>query len=110
MIEQSERGITLNKSLAWTILVALIGGGIWIGTVVTEARTGVQTANKSVEALGARQIEDRKAIAINRRDISELRSSNARIDQRLLNIETGVRRTEDSIAEILQYLRGGNQR
>ncbi len=102
MIEQSERGITLNKTLAWTILVALIGGGIWIGKTVSEAQTGV-------ENLGQRQVEDRADIANNRDAIANLRSSNARIDQRLLNIESGVERTEQSISEILRYLREGGK-
>jgi len=102
MIEQSERGVTLNKTLAWSILVALVSGGIWLGTVVTEAKNGLET-------LSERDAENRQDIATNRRDIAKLRSSNARIDQRLLNIETGVQRAEDSIAEILRYLREGDQ-
>lgn len=35
MIENSDRGITLNKQLAWTIGVAIVGGGFWIGSTVT---------------------------------------------------------------------------
>ena len=30
-IENSDRGITLNKSLAWTMAVGLITGSIWLG-------------------------------------------------------------------------------
>lgn len=30
-IQSDERGITLNKSLAWTIVVAMILGGMWVG-------------------------------------------------------------------------------
>lgn len=102
MIENSERGITLNKSLAWSILVAVVAGGIWIGTVVTDAKKGI-------ENLGQRQVEDRADISANRDAISRLWSSNARIDQRLLNIESGVERTEKSISEILKYLRDGDK-
>lgn len=98
MIEQSERGITLNKSLAWSIFVAVIGGGFWIGVIVTDTQNGLKT-------LGNRQSEDRSEIAVNRNAISRLRSSNARVDQRLLNIESGIERTEKSLDQVLQYLR-----
>ena len=31
-IENSDRGITLNKSLAWTMAVGLITGSLWLGS------------------------------------------------------------------------------
>lgn len=101
MIENSERGITLNKTLAWTILVSVLGGGLWIGTQVTDAKNGV-------ENLGERQTEDRRAIDANTRSISDLRSSNARIDQRLLNIESSSERTENKLDQLIQYIRENN--
>jgi hypothetical protein len=101
MIENSERGITLNKNLAWGILVTIAGGGFWVGVEVTQLSSGVAV-------LGDRQVEDRADIAENARAITSLRSSNARIDQRLANIETSASRTEESVVEILRYLRGPN--
>ncbi|MHA7852186.1 hypothetical protein [Roseovarius sp.] len=103
MIESSERGITLNKNLAWGILVTIAGGGFWVGVQVTELASGVAT-------LGDRQVEDRADIAENARAIQALRSSNARIDQRLANIETSASRTAESVTEILRYLRGASGR
>lgn len=97
MIENSERGVTLNKSLAWSVLVGVLGGGIWIGVQVTDAKTGIET-------LAGRQIEDRAAIRRNTEAVSSLQSSNARIDQRLLNIEQGQSRTEDKVDEMLDVL------
>lgn len=99
MIENSERGITLNKNLAWTILVAVLGGGIWVGVQVTSASEGITT-------LTTRQGEDREAIRLNSAAINDLRSSNARIDEKLIGIEGTARRTEASVAEVLRYLRG----
>jgi len=101
MIENSDRGLTLDKRLAWGILVTIAGGGFWVGVQVTELASGVET-------LGDRQTEDRESIADNTRAINALRSSNARIDQRLANIETSASRTEASVVEILRYLRGTN--
>lgn len=101
MIENSERGITLDKRLAWAVLVTIAGGGFWVGVQVTHLSSGVAT-------LGDRQSEDRADIAANARAISEMRSTNARFDQRLANIETSTARTESSVTEILRYLRGPN--
>lgn len=99
MIENSERGITLNKSLAWTILTALVVGGMWVGQQVGETASSVRT-------LAERGIEDRIAIQSNASAINALRSSNARIDEKLVSIERSSARTEASIDEILRYLRG----
>ena len=99
MIENSERGITLTKSLAWTILVAALTGGIWIGIQITAAQEGIAT-------LSDRQSENRGAIKSNTEEINNLRSSTARIDQRLTGIEDISARTEASVSEILRYLRG----
>lgn len=100
MIEQNDRGITINKTLGWAMLVGLLTGGIWIGTQVTTAKEGV-------ESLKTREEENRMGIATNREAISALRSSNARVDQRLTGIEQTAQRTEATVAEILRYLRNG---
>lgn len=100
MIENSDRGITLNKSLAWTVLVGVLSGGVWVGIQVNSARQGV-------DALTTRQQEDRLDIRKNTSDITAIRSNNARLDQRLTGIEQSARRTEETVAEILRYLRDG---
>lgn len=100
MIENSDRGVTLNKSLAWTILTAVLAGGIWVGIEVNAARQGV-------EMLAQRQAEDRADIRANAAEISALRSTNARVDQRLTAIEQSARRTEETMQEILRFLREG---
>lgn len=98
MVENSDRGITLNKSLAWAILTALVAGGFWVGVQVTRMETGLSV-------LSTRQFEDRAAIQANTAQIVSLRESNQRVDQRLLNIEQTTRRTEDSLRELLRYFR-----
>lgn len=102
MIENSERGITINKSLAWTVVTAVLAGGIWIGIEINAARQGI-------EALTVRQSEDRADIRENTKEIVTLRSSGARVDQRLMAIEQSARRTEDTLTEILRYLRDGGE-
>lgn len=98
-IENSDRGITINKSLAWTMASALVAGGIWVGVQITEAQYGINT-------LQERQVEDRRDIRTNARRIGDLTSSNARIEQRLDTIETYTKGTQSDVQEVLRYLRG----
>ncbi len=103
MIENSDRGITINKSLAWTMVVGVLTGGVWLGVNLTETKEGIGT-------LQVRQAEDRQAIRQNRSAINSLRNSNARIDQRLLNIEQSLERQEGAMDQILRYIeRDGQQ-
>ena len=99
MIENSDRGITLNKSLAWAILTGVMAGGIWVGIQVNSARDGIDN-------LTERQAEDRRDIRSNTEAIVSLRTGNARIEQRLTNIERMAQRTESSVSEVLRRLTG----
>lgn len=98
MIESNERGFTINKTLSWAMVVTIAGAVYWFGSEMTATRQGV-------EGLETRQGEDRRDIRANADSIRELQRSNARIDERLLNIEQSATRTEESVAEILRYLR-----
>jgi len=98
MIEHSDQGITLKTSLAWTILVTFLTGGIWIGVQVTTAKNGIKT-------LESRQSEDRGLIASNREAIAALRAAEARVDQRLINIERSTAQTERLIQELVSLVR-----
>jgi enoyl-[acyl-carrier-protein] reductase (NADH) len=101
-IENSERGITLNKSLAWTIVSALVGAGIWVGMQVSSTRTELTLLTKRAE-------EDRAKIDSAQAAIASLQTFSARVDQRLIGIETTVHRTEQQTIEILRELRGMRQ-
>ena len=102
MIENSDRGITINKSLAWTMLVGILTGGVWLGINLTETKEGIGT-------LQVRQAEDRQSIRQNRSAINGLRNSNARIDERLRGIEQSLERQEGAMGQILRYIESGQQ-
>ena len=56
MIESSDRGITLNKNLAWTIGCGLIGSGLYVGLTIATLSTQVaQSRDAWAEAMLARQ-------------------------------------------------------
>ena len=96
MIESSDRGITLNKNLAWTIGGGLIGSGLYIGLTIatlstqvaqsrdawheaTLARQQLETRVRAVEIAQASQTSDRRAIHVgvteNKAPISKIRGA-----------------------------------
>lgn len=79
MIENSDRGITLNKSLAWTMAVGFVAGGIYLGTNLASLTAATQN-------LSAALIETRAAVA-------EERQSVARIETRVRTLENNASRT-----------------
>jgi len=116
MIENSDRGITLNKSLAWTIGASLVAGGLWIGVQVATLGGDIQTMNTQhtettarlqdrYDNLAIRQTEDRADIRAQSLQINTMQTQNARIEQRLTNIDDSSRRTSDSISELRREIR-----
>jgi len=54
-IENSDRGITLNKGLAWTMACGMVGAGLWVGMQLASVTTKMdQISDVSVEAASAR--------------------------------------------------------
>jgi Tfp pilus assembly protein PilN len=100
-IDSDERGFTINKTLAWTMTVALVLSSIYIGTIITES-------NERIAVLQIRQIEDRALITTNQSEINTLRRSSERVDQRIVGIEQSQQRQEAATNEILRYLRNSN--
>jgi hypothetical protein len=49
-IENSDRGITLNKSLAWTILVALVSLVWWGGATITNLQGTTMDIRRLIDA------------------------------------------------------------
>jgi hypothetical protein len=78
MIENSDRGITLNKSLAWTISVTFLAGAFWVGVQVTNATNGIETLGVS--------LKDMRSDATMRQEVERQRS--IEVDARLRALET----------------------
>jgi len=108
MIENSDRGITLNKSLAWTIGSALLVGGIWIGVELTTLAGKIDKLTELYNGVVTRQTEDREGIRQNARDIVTMQTQNARIEQRLTGIEATTNRTDANVENIYRWLQGNN--
>ena len=78
-IQSDERGITLNKTLAWTMLVTLLGGAFWLGSMLNDVAGKIETVAE------VQQQAQREAAEVRAR-VSALERSEARGDARLENI------------------------
>lgn len=87
MIENSDRGITLNKGLAWTILMALVSSVWWGGATITRLQSDVQGLTSA---------------------ISERRTENGGLESRVRALENGSSRTDaqlDALGQALSEIR-----
>lgn len=96
MIENSERGITINKSLAWALLTGLLGGGMYVGTLITDISRSIEFLNEKISHQNGAAIERESRLRALERDVtqSDERVANilsllSRIDGRLERIERG---------------------
>mgnify|MGYP007087656129 CR=1 FL=1 len=48
MIENSDRGVTLNKGLAWTIGTGLIGAGLYVGLTIANLTSALDNQNDQI--------------------------------------------------------------
>lgn len=95
LIENSDRGITLNKSLAWTILCGLLGTGVFYGVNMASTSTKLdEIARSSTAATAERQaIESR---------VRSLEQSKARDDERFTSILTFMGKIDSRLERIEQ--------
>ena len=91
-IENSDRGITLSKSLAWSMLAFVAGGGFWVGVTLSNLTSQSQNTAEAVVGLQTTLANERAARASLASRIESLERGAARDDQRLQNIEAGVSR------------------
>jgi len=62
-IENSDRGLTINKSLGWTIGCGLLLGGMWVGTNVTQLSSATEGLTAALVRTEAAASNDRTANA-----------------------------------------------
>ncbi len=102
MIENSDRGVTLNKSLAWTIGCGLIGAGLYVGTTIATLSTQMNDVSTRSElaAKERAQIESR----VRGLENSQAQSG-ARFDamfESLQEVKNEARETNRLLRQVLQ--------
>ena len=102
MIENSDRGITLAKPLAWSMLVAIIGA-VWFGAStiagLTSATQGVTSALAVMQASNG-QIEGRVRALENNASRQDARFDG--LKQSLDEVKSQQRETNELLRKILQ--------
>lgn len=103
-IQQDERGITVNKSLAWTMVVGLISAGLFLGNLTAstqaavESLAEVQTQRHTETLTFRRDTETRIRILESARSATDSENTGMRRD--IQEIKTLLRAIEQSIARV----------
>ncbi len=102
LIENSERGITLSKSLAWTMLVGLATLVWWGASTITRMEDTIETLTAIMAETRGQIVETRSGAA----------AATAQLEGRVRSLETGASRLDArydalaaSMAEVKEALR-----
>ena len=90
MIENSDRGITLNKSLAWTVACGLVGVGLWVGMEVATLRGETAGLSQTINGL--------------RVDLTTSEARQTALTVRVRANETSLARQDERLSLILSTL------
>ncbi|MCG7622292.1 hypothetical protein [Epibacterium sp. Ofav1-8] len=90
MIENSDRGITMNKSLAWTVACGLVGAGLWVGIQVATLRGETAGLSRTINALRA--------------DLTASEARQVTLTARVRTNETALARQDERLSLILSTL------
>ncbi|MGC4008860.1 MAG: hypothetical protein QM805_07715 [Pseudomonas sp.] len=99
MIENSDRGFTINKSLGWTILVSLIGLVWWGGTTLTSLQAATMALTAALQDTRAVIAQDRTVSTQMEVRIRALETQAGRTDEKLSNILSSVTRIERQLED-----------
>lgn len=97
-IENSDRGLTINRSLAWTIVTSLVVAVFWGGSTVQGTRSSIESLTQAVIALD----KDRKD------GQAEAKGERAQIEGRVRSLENGATRQSaqyDSLSRSIDELK-----
>lgn len=86
-IQSDDRGVTLNKSLAWTMAAGLIGAGLYVGLNIAGLQTSVDGFHRELETAS------QERMAFDRR-LRAVETTAARDDQRMLELMRILTRIE----------------
>ena len=82
-IESTDRGVTLNKSLAWSVATGLIGAGVYCGLTIASLNTKMDHAILSMTTATVERTE---------------------LDRRLRVVETAFARSDQQLLEVMRIL------
>lgn len=106
MIENSERGITVNKTLAWAMVVGLVTGGLGVGrelgqtkTLLTEIKSASEASRIEMRVVTSDIDARLRAVETNRAsDASEIRA----VQREVNNLTRAVNENNSLLRQALQ--------
>lgn len=103
MIENSDRGVTLNKSLAWTIGSALVGAGLYVGLNMATLTTRLdEVASKADVAY-----RDRAELEVRVRSLENVQAqTGARFDSLFQSLQEVKIEQRESVRLLRQIIQG----
>lgn len=102
MIENSERGITITKGLAWTIVCGLVGAGIWLGIQTTTATSGIENLQDGADRM-EKKLENLEARVRNlEMGSSERKAAFSHVTSELNEVQSEVRENNRLLRQLLQ--------
>jgi septal ring factor EnvC (AmiA/AmiB activator) len=109
VIENSDRGLTINKGLAWTIVTALVAAGVWVGTQTATMSSGIDDLSDELDKLSAQissEAGKRDQLAIRVRNLENknaARDANySHFSKRMQDVQTQLSENNRLLRELLQ--------
>lgn len=105
MIENSDRGLTINKGLAWTIVSGLVAAGIWVGIQTATLSSGIDALQGDLkDAIQSQTVET------NRRDqlaarVRTLEAKSAARDASYAHLSRSLQEMKTQLSENNRLLR-----
>lgn len=102
LIENSDRGITLNKQFAYTLLCGFVGVGFWVGVTVTQL-------GAKIDHLTQKETERSAQIAALQARLGLLERNESAVSVKLTSIDSSIQEVKSSIDSLNRRLSGAVQ-
>lgn len=105
VIENSDRGLTINKGLAWTVLSALVLAGVWVGTQTATMSSGIRELQGDLD-----QAVSQVTVEADKRDrlaarVRSLEAKSAARDASYAHLSRGMQDLQSQLGENNRLLR-----
>jgi hypothetical protein len=105
MIENSDRGLTINKGLAWTMVSGLVVAGVWVGVQTTTLSTGIKTLQGDLtDAIQSQAVEENRRDALAAR-VRALETKSAARDASFQHLSRSLQEMKSQLSENNRLLR-----
>jgi hypothetical protein len=102
-ITDEDRGLTINKSLAWTMLTGIFAGGLWLGVQLTETQSAIQAMQQDAKDRNAEEVVNRREIDARLRTLEQSRVGDA---SEIAALRRDLNELRPELRELTSLIRG----